>query len=228
MLVKCHFSYIFNKMIIFLYIIIFFLTIIFNYSILNENTNGLMEEISQYYFMNTFPFVAFMGNFLAIFLFSFPFLSRQSQYKVLLITSGIKKEIVFSTKIFTVIICCFLYIIVQIVSFYLPIYIFKVSYVNLDVLYSFLDLFIAMMFFGNITLLFVIIYDNFYLSLIPLTILILTNNINMSEDSKLTKIFTNFLITFNHEQRLTVSYGKALFILALLLVLVIFIDSLKE
>ena len=207
-LMKCHYNYAFNKAILAMILAIVFLNLLYNITIVfNLKDNEQSYDLYKYYFETTFPLIIFLGNVLIMTVFSYSFLKKQDQYCMLLMTSNITKSSIFLSKYFTVVIFTFLFCIMEIGGFYVPIFVSdKLTYVNKDILWSFLDLFFEMLFYGNITLILVLLFDNFYCVLLPLTIFLLSYNYTISQGESLNML--QIIITFNYKTwRLSQNYG---------------------
>lgn len=184
-LIKCHFSYAFNKMIVITLIIILFFNIIYNFSIVMGLDNKLdSDSLYKYYLDSSFSLINFIGNIFIISLFSFSYLKKQDQYCVLLITSKISKNKIFVSKYFTIVIIAFFFCLGELIGFYLPIiFLNKIKYINRRVLYTFFDLFLEMIFYGNISLILILFTDNFYLVLVPIALFLFSYNYVLSLES---------------------------------------------
>lgn len=220
-LIKCHFSYAFNKMVIITLIIIVLFNTLYNFSIVC----GLSDKISSetlyiYYLDSSFSLINFIGNIFIISLISFSYLKKQDQYSVLLLTSKISKNAIFVSKYFTILIINFCFCLGELIGFYLPIVILnKIKYIDSLVLYTFLDLFLEMIFYGNLSLILILFTDNFYLVIIPISSFLFSYNymlslVNVNGFFKLIICFSSKTWRLYQSEGLVVLYNILLFLIS--------------
>lgn len=207
-LIKCHFSYAFNKTIILMLFVIIIINIFYNYSLIKSLSKSLdVYSLYKYYFESSFSLIYFIDNIFIMSIFSFSFLKKQDQYCVILITSKISKNKVFISKYITIlfIIVCFCFF--QMISFYIPPLFFKkIKFIDDSVINSFIDLIFVLIFYGNLALLIILKTDNFYFVFIPIAIFIFSYNYILSQE-KITGILKYIICLFSDTWRLYQRYG---------------------
>lgn len=218
-LIKCHFFYSFNKTIILMMMLIITLNSIYNFTIV-IGLDSRMDTLTLYrnYLDASFSFINFIANIFIMSIFSFSFLRKQDQYSVLLMTSKISKTIIFLSKYFTIIIISFLFCLIELICFYLPaIFLNKITYIDRNIIFSFFDLFIEMIFYGNVSLILILLTDNFYLILIPITVYLFSYNYILSH-GKIEGVL-KMVISLNPSMwRLYQEYGLVFFLIFLLII----------
>lgn len=217
-LIRCHYNYAFNKTVLLVILIVIILSIAYNFSILSSlKLEGNDYVLYKYYFDAFFSLVLFFANILIMTIISFSFLKKQDQYCVLLLTSDIAKGQIFLSKYFTIILFLLLFLVTEIIAFYVPaVFTDKLKYINVEVLISFFDLFLVMIFYGNVSLLIILIFDNFYSVIVPLSLFLFSYNSSNSQSD----IFIKYIISFNSKNwRLNQKYGFVIMINMLLIFL---------
>ncbi len=227
-LIKCHYNYIFNRTSLSLFSILIFIVLLTNiYLMMGLDSHSDIEEMYYFYFDSSFSIISFLGVIFAIILFSFPFLNKQDQYIYFLLSNNITKVKYFITKYFTILLILLLFIVLEMFSFYFPLVAFsKIKFAESNSLISFLNLFIEMIYYGNISLILIILFDNFYLSLIPIALFLFTINLFTEKINLFCKLF---IVSMKADGWvLWQSIGQALFIVFILFFVSVILYNKKD
>lgn len=227
-LIKCHFTFNFNFITILLVVVIFVLTLIFNFiNISTLNTGISTYNLVNSYFDTALNFITFISCSFSIVIFSFSFLSKQDSYLSYLIGPKIRKDNYFITKVITNILVNLFLLLLEFISLIFPLVINKITEYNLNLMMIFLDILIVMTYYGLLSLLLVVTFDNFYLSMIPIIIYVFSSNI-YSMPLDIINILKYVIPFFNQELILISSRGfilmEIVFFMLINLILYIFHD----
>ena len=216
-LIKCHFSFCFNKVSTILLLLMFTIDIIYNFLVIkgldkSESSLSLWES----YLESGFSFLTFLSIVFSIIVFSYSFLSKQDSYLSYLISPKVNKISYFLTKIISLFIFIMIFIILELLSFFLPIIITGLFQIEKDVLFNFIDVLEVMMFYGMTSLLLIMAFDNMYVAIAPIILFIFSTNITLLSE-ELKTVFSFIIPIFSEKYRLINGDGV---VITLVLVLI--------
>lgn len=217
-LVKCHLKYIFNKVSLSIYILLSVFLLIMNISIILNVDNRQGIELTYISYLNgAFPLCEIIGVFYTIIIFSYPFLSKQDQYILLVINEKYNKNDYYITKYLCLIIISCLFVLIEFLIFYIPFLLFsETKYISIKSMKMFMDVFLIYIYYGNVSLFLIIIFDNIYMITISLSLYVFSNSLNENYSS-INYLIEKILISMNKEKWcLGCSYPYIVFMILLL------------
>lgn len=196
-LIKFHFNYIFNRTNLLLFLLLSIFIFLSNmFIVIGIDDKAESNESFLYYLDSSFSIVSFIGVFFSTTLFSFSFLQKQDQYIYLVISNKISRINYFISKYFSICLLVFFFIVENIVLFYLPtIFSDKIKYIDINIIKSFFDLYLLILFYGNISLLLTLLLDSIYVILFPFTLFLIILNLSLELLSNLKNIINNIVIS---------------------------------
>lgn len=219
-LIKFHFNYVFNRINLLLFLLLSIFIFCSNmFIVIGIDNKAESNESFLYYLDSSFSIVSFIGVFFSITLFSFSFLQKQDQYIYLVISNKISRINYFISKYFSICLLVFFFIVENIILFYLPtIFSSKIKYIDINIVKSFFDLYLLILFYGNISLLLTLWLDSIYVILFPFTLFLIILNSSLESLSNLKKIINNIVISIEPGKWILYQENKK----AILLIFIIF------
>ena len=172
-LIKCHFYYILNKLTIVILILVILSVIFFSFFTalsFDERTAFYLTQVD--YYLSVYEVIKLIMFILIILLFGYSFSSVNDGYYVVVIGKDISRTKYLITKIFLLnSIFTFIYLIVVASTIIIGLS-FNIV-LNKEMLISFINLYILLMFYGELSIILVLLFDNIYavFLLIPLSLI---------------------------------------------------------
>ncbi|MBO4666691.1 MAG: hypothetical protein J5666_00990 [Bacilli bacterium] len=172
-IIKCHFYYLMNKLTITVLAITLLGIMLFSIltiTSLDERINyGSYGEV---YYYSIYEICKIIGSIIAMMLFGYSFSYLCDSYRVILIGKEISRARYFSSKFILILLIFTLYLLVM-TTLVIVIGLSKKIFMNKIMLKSFFDLYIILLFYGEISSLLMIIFDNIYVvfSIVPLSLI---------------------------------------------------------
>lgn len=214
-LIKCHYSYLVSKTTVLMISIVLTIHLFSCFMIGNECTDfSWQSQANQYYLESNLFFIKTTSIFIVVFLYSYPFTTKQDNYCTLIITSNISRSKYFITKIVTISLFLLgflwieVFIFIVIGGFYYPNVIIEPIFLSL-----FLQLYLLMLYYGLFALILIQCFDNIYMSIIPFALYTIASIFQDEKDHFL--ILKMILPTINNNE----SEGHYYQILFLLIIL---------
>lgn len=220
-LIKCHLKYIFNKTSLSIYILLSVFVFIMNiFIIFNIDDRHGIQLTYMSYLNGTLPLCEIIGVFFTIIFFSYPFTSKQDQYILLVINERYNKSNYYMAKYFCLFMICLKFIVIEFLIFCVPFLMFsETKYISIKSLQMFVDIFLIYIYYGNISLLLIIIFDNIYMIIISFSLYVFSNNLS-DNSSLINNMIDKILISMNQEKWiLECSYSYIVFMIMLLFVI---------
>ena len=218
-LIKCHFNFCFNKISYILLLSLSTVSIVYNYLVLDSiDLSNSSSDVWQSYLESSLSFFVFLSILFAIIVFSYSFLTKQDSYLSYLVSLKITKLMYFYTKIITILIFVIIFLVMLAISFFIPIIFFNKLYIDSSVLMSFLDALKVMVYYGLISLLLVLTFDNMYVAIIPIVIFIFSTNITLFSD-KTIEIFS-FIIPIFDESYILINKEGIMFLTSFIILVI--------
>ncbi len=218
-LIKCHFNFCFSKKSSILLISLLVISTIYNFIVIDNIDESLGSNyLFQGYLESTLSFFNFLSILFSIIVFSYSFLTKQDSYLSYLIGSRVTKLAYFYTKIVAIVIYSLLFFIALIISFFIPFFIKKTLYIDSSVVLCFLDALKVMIYYGLISLLLVLAFDNMYVAIIPIVLFIFSTNITLLEE-KLSKILSCIIPVYSESYLLISPKGVIITIIMILVII---------
>ena len=214
-------KYILNKTTIFIFVLINIILLLANIflSIGIDEKQGI-EMIVLYYINGSMSLINLLGVFSSIILFSYPFTYKQDQYIYLIINEKNTKNKYFISKYLLLIFICIVNVFMFFCDFCLP-FIFKFQIMNIEknVIKIFCEMFLLYIYYGNLSMLLILLFDNLYILMISFSIYIFSSSIQ-NNDVFIKGLFNKIVISINIENwHLEQSVGYTLFIIIFLFVI---------
>ena len=215
-ILKIHYAFILNKPIKIIILIISVLNLIFSFSIINSflKETTYHELINSYYNV-VFSILKLILTIISIIIFGFSFLSQNEQYRFLIISPklGINKVNFFLSKVLLLNIFLIIMVLIQVSIVLLIGLIYCRRIENVLFFYSF-ELIITILYFSQLTILIIQLFNYFYAIFISIVISIVTfSTINSNE----LRFFSYILITFKEDRLQNIVYS--IFLVFVLLVI---------
>lgn len=198
-IINFHLYYLLNKVTIFVFSFIILLSLlsdITNFISITEITSK--NEYNEIYFTTSFFMIKTLVIFLAIFLYAYTNLSVQEQYSYLILTSNVTRVKYLFSKLLTLMIFLFLFILIEFTIFCVvgiigyPYFYIKKYYV------SFLSLFLIANYYGYLSLLIVKLLDNIFAIMVPFILYQIGVVLNQNKhNKKFLKIYNIFWPSFS-------------------------------
>lgn len=175
-LIKCHLSYIISKTTVIIILILLVIQLFSSIIIANNASFSIYSQNNYFYFQNTFLLLKILSVFFGIFIFSYSFLNKQDNYSILILTSNISRNKYFISKM---IVLNLLMLIILYTEMFVYVVVGKLLIVNFVIksneLYLFVDLFFIVIYYSNLSLLFVQMTNNIYVVFISITLFIVSS-----------------------------------------------------
>ena len=222
-LIKCHLNYLISKTTIIISIVVILIIIIGSLSsvFVLDSYIGYLDN-NYIYFYNVFVVLKIIIIIFAVFLYGYSFLKKSDQYVVILIASGISRKKIIFSKILAISLVVFLicyfayfqYVLIGCIKF--KSFIFKSEY-----LVAYISLFLLTCFFGLLSTLLVLRFDNIYIIIIPFALMNINEIIN--EDTNIFVRIINFIIPY-FSDKLTFFYG---YVHVIIMISILFVVSIS-
>ena len=198
-LIKCHFSYLISKTTI---IILSFVLLIHSVScyIIGHECSDFLSRIqaNQYYLESNLFFMKTTSILIVVFLYSYPFTTKQDNYSTLMITSNITRRKFFFTKFLTIALFLLIFLWIEVFIFVI---IGSIYYPNVVIdkqsFLIFVRLYLLMLYYGLFALVLIQCFDNLYISMIPFTLYTIASILSETQEKNLLFLFLLPTITIN-------------------------------
>ncbi|HBP26121.1 MAG TPA: hypothetical protein DD618_04140 [Acholeplasmatales bacterium] len=221
-LISCHFNYLFNKTFLIAIATVLILSVIGDILSVQllADIYGYREGNSLYFF-NSFMILRIVSGFLAIFLMGNSFHPKIDQYSCLLLTSGVSRFRYFTSKVLTLGIGGFLFVLGEYVIYLAVGWVGYRGFVfRSDDLVSFAHLFLLLLFYGYFGMLLVQAFQNLYTIIIPFSIMNIGMLISENPGSGIYNIY-NFVFLGFEDESMHLVFGAfhALFLVMIILII---------
>lgn len=201
-LIKCHFSFCFNKITVLLILLMFVSSLIYNLLVIKSlDKSESSQTLWSGYLESSMSFFSFLSIVFSIIVYSYSFLSKQDSYLSYLVGPKVSKISYFVTKLITIFIFIFIFLLLLILSFFIPLILIHSFQLERNVMMSFLDILKVMMFYGIVSLLLILAFDNMYVAIIPIILFIFSTNITLL-DRGLVKVASFIIPLFSESYTL--------------------------
>lgn len=233
-LIKCHLSYLLSKSSIAIIIIVnIILFIVYITNALALDLGSVKEAVDNYYEASlTMTRIIFV--LLSCFITSNSFTSKNDAYLALLITSGIKKEQYYLTKVSSIVFILFINIFVLCLLYLLSGFIFIKGFVyDTRFINAFLCIYIIALIYSLYTNLLITTFKNLFTFLLPTLASILTSSLAQGKINTFKKILFIFFPTTSPSQdslfySIYISIALLIILLITSLVLYVRVDKRSE
>lgn len=172
-LIKYHFSYLFTKATILILIITVALVLFFNlFTALSFDNRISSDDMILDYYMSSYTIIKLLLILFIIFLFGYSFISSNDEYRAITITKKINRYFYFISKVVTL---SFVYIFLGLLLIAITLVIALAFNIVLSkiMIESFFILLVTSFYYGFISILLVLLFDNVYIIFLvfPLSLL---------------------------------------------------------
>lgn len=178
-LIKCHFCYLFNKITILILIITILMVLFFSLftaSSLDERVDFSIRAIN--YYSSLYEIIRIISLIFVSFFFGYSFFSTQDGYHSIIIGRNVSRtKYLLSKKILLLNIFIFVYLIE--ITIMIIIGLMYHIVMDLNMLKSFISLFLLLMIYGNYSVLLVLLFNNIYIVFIIIPISLINFNKNI-------------------------------------------------
>lgn len=201
-LIKCHYSYLISKTTV---VILGFVLVVhlFGCIIIGKDCCDFSWQIQAnlYYLESNLFFMKTTNILVVVFLYAYPFTTKQDNYSMLIITSNVSRMKYFSTKILTIALFLLSFLWVEVFIYTM---IGGIYYPNVVVDYRslllFIRLYLLMLYYGFIALMLIQVFDNIYMSIIPFALHTIATIFNDGQEES--RIIDMILPTMNTKRQL--------------------------
>lgn len=180
-LFKCHYYHIISKITLCSLLLIYVLLIIEKVLISTSIGYKQTSEIrSITYFFSVFETEKIFSLILFVFIYGVSFSSNNDSYRSFILTNNVSRNKYFITKYITILLILFIYIIMLLFSTILICYFFEIK-MNIDFYYSYLSLFLLVNFYGLLSTILILVFNNYYLVTIPFILYILISSLDVNK-----------------------------------------------
>jgi len=228
---SCHFNYLFNKTFLIAIGSVLILSVIGD--VLSVQLLGDIygfSESNALYFFNSFMILRIVSGFLAIFLMGNSFHPKVDQYSCLLLTSGVSRFRYFYSKVLTLGIGGFFFVLGEYVIYLVVGWIGYPGFVfRSEDLAAFGHLFLFLLFYGFFGMFLVQIFRNLYLIIIPFSIMNIGMLVSENPGSEIYFLYNLAFLGFQDESmHLVFGTFHALFLLMVMLIVNFLVFRFKD
>jgi hypothetical protein len=221
-LISCHFNYLFNKTFLIAIGSVLILSVIGD--VLSVQLLGDIygfSESNALYFFNSFMILRIVSGFLAIFLMGNSFHPKVDQYSCLLLTSGVSRFRYFFSKVLTLVIGGFFFVLGEYVIYLVVGWIGYPGFVfRSEDLAAFGYLFLFLLFYGFLGMLFVQMFRNLYAIIVPFSIMNIGMLVSENPDTEIYFLYNLVFLGFEDESmQLIFGIFHALFLIMVMLII---------
>ena len=172
-LIKCHFYYLMNKTTICLLgISIIGLVLFAMINVLSFDERMALSDERLYYYESLYEASKILGSFIAVMLFGYYFSYTCDSYRTIIINKKVTRTKYYISKVL-LILSVFTFYYLWMMTVIIVIALLKEIMMDVVMLQSFIYLFITLLFYGLLSILFIIVLDNIYVVfiIVPLSLI---------------------------------------------------------
>ena len=216
-IIKCHYYHIISRITLCsLFIILLLLIMDKIIVVLGLDYNSSSVELSLYYFQNVFETDKIFSILITSFIFGYSMTNEQDSYRSFVLVSNVTRKKYFLLKVLTISIIIFIYICLVFISFFTVGRIKGIIIRDIQIV-SYLSLFLMSCYYGLLSCLFIQLFNNFYLVILPFVIYIICNSLIYEDIFK----FLQYLIVIINEKGLI---PNGMFVASLFVILILFLN----
>lgn len=167
-LIKCHFYYLMNKLMIVVFLLTIAAVIFFSlFTVLSFDERTLPYMLSSDYYLSIYEVIKLVMFILVIFLFGYSFILSNDGYNAIIIGKDISRTKYFISKTI-VLFLVFSFIYIAIIAFSIVIGLAFDVFFSKTMLKSFIFLYILLMIYGELSIILVLVFDNIYIVFITI------------------------------------------------------------